>query len=260
MVTAKDIQSTAPSESTASFEAVKTLQGEEILVPPGDLYSDEPPLETDLHLRQMLLLITSLEWLWRDRNDFFASGNLTIYFSPKQIKSQDFRGPDFFVVLDTERRTRKSWVVWEEDGKYPNVIVEVLSSSTEKEDRTTKKRIYQDTFRTPEYFWVDPDTGKFAGFVLMAGKYQPISANSEGHLWSEQLNLFVGVSEGKLRFFTDEGIVVPTPTEAAQATEQELEQAQQQAQAAQQQAQAAQQQTERLANRLRELGIDPETV
>ncbi|MEO0488898.1 MAG: Uma2 family endonuclease, partial [Cyanobacteria bacterium J06659_2] len=103
-------------------------------------------METDLHLRQMLLLITSLEWLWQDRTDFFASGNLTIYFSPKQIKSQDFRGPDFFVVLNTERRTRKSWVVWEEDGKYPNVIIEVLSDSTAQSDRETKKQIYQDTF------------------------------------------------------------------------------------------------------------------
>ena len=128
MVTAKDKRSLAAAESA------------EIVVPPGDLYSDEPTLETDLHLRQMLALITSLEWLWQDRQDFYTSGNLTIYFSPKQIKSQDFRGPDFFVVLDTERRPRKSWVVWQEGGKYPNVIVEVLSDSTAREDRTTKKQ------------------------------------------------------------------------------------------------------------------------
>ncbi|HEY9813991.1 MAG TPA: Uma2 family endonuclease, partial [Candidatus Sericytochromatia bacterium] len=115
---------------------------EDIIFPPGDLYSDEPPLETDIHLRQMILLIKCLDWLWRKRNDYFASGNLTIYYSPRQLKSEDFRGPDFFVVLGTERKSRKSWVVWEEDGKYPNVIVEILSRSTAATDQGLKKQIY----------------------------------------------------------------------------------------------------------------------
>ena len=228
-----------------------TPTSEEVELPPTDLYSDEPPLETDLHLRQMLLLITSLEWLWQDRNDFFATGNLTIYFSPKQIKSQDFRGPDFFVVLNTERRTRKSWVVWQEDGKYPNVIVEVLSATTAKADRETKKQIYQDTFRTPEYFWIDPETLEFVGFVLMAGEYQAIPPNEAGHLWSRQLELYLGVHEDKLRFFTPEGTLVPTPEESAKV-------AQQQAELAQQQAEQAQQRADRLAAQLRELGVDPD--
>ncbi|MGD1931860.1 MAG: Uma2 family endonuclease [Leptolyngbyaceae cyanobacterium] len=233
MVTAKDKRSLAAAESA------------EIVVPPGDLYSDEPTLETDLHLRQMLALITSLEWLWQDRQDFYTSGNLTIYFSPKQIKSQDFRGPDFFVVLDTERRPRKSWVVWQEGGKYPNVIVEVLSDSTAREDRTTKKQIYQDIFRTPEYFWVDPDTQEFVGFVLMAGAYQPIEPNDAGRLWSRQLDLYLGIHESQLRFFTPAGLLAPTPTEAAQT--------------AQQQAAQAQQRADRLATRLREMGLDPDS-
>lgn len=248
MVTTKDNQASIASESA------------EIVVPPCDLYSDEPQLETDLHLRQILALLTSLEWLWQDRQDFFASGNLTIYFSPKQIKSQDFRGPDFFVVLDTERRTRKSWVVWEEDGKYPNVIFEVLSDSTAKADKTTKKQTYQDIFRTPEYFLIDPVTLEFEGFVLMAGEYQAIEPNSNGHLWSRQLDLFVGIYETQLRFFTAEGDLVPTPPEAAKSSQQQAEQAQQQAEQAQQQAEQAQQQADRLAARLRELGVDPDTV
>ncbi|GET36265.1 hypothetical protein MiSe_10130 [Microseira wollei NIES-4236] len=100
---------------------------EDVIFPPGDLYSDEPPLETELHLEQIMLLLKCLKWLWRDRNDFYAAGNLTIYYSAKQLKSELFRGPDFFVVLDTERKTRKSWVVWQEDGKYPNLILEIIS-------------------------------------------------------------------------------------------------------------------------------------
>ena len=149
----------------------------DVIFPPSDLYSDEPPLETDLHRLQITLLIQCLEWLWGDRNDFYASGNLTIYYSPRQRKSEDFRGPDFFVVLGTERKPRKSWVVWEEDGKYPHVIVEILSPKTAATDRSLKKRIYQDTFRTPDYFWFDPNTLEFAGFHILDGQYQPLEPN-----------------------------------------------------------------------------------
>jgi Uma2 family endonuclease len=100
------------------------------IFPPSDLLSDEPPLETYRHLKQLILLLTSLERLWSDRQDFFAGGNLSIYYSTRQRKSEDVKGPDFFVVLNTERKERKSWVVWEEDGKYPNFILEVLSDRT----------------------------------------------------------------------------------------------------------------------------------
>ncbi len=188
-----------------------------IVPPPSDLYSDEPPLETDLHLRQMLLLIACLEWIWNDRQDFYCAGNLTIYYSPNQRKSEFFRGPDFFVVLDTERKSRKSWIVWEEDGKYPNVIVELLSRSTADTDRGLKKQLYQNNFRTPDYFWFDPDSLEFQGFHLVSGEYQPLSPNAQGWLWSQQLQLFLGIRDRQLRFFTADGELVPTPLEAAQA-------------------------------------------
>jgi Uma2 family endonuclease len=225
----------------------------DVIFPPGDLYSDEPPWETELHLRQIILLLQCLEWLWRDRNNFYAAGNLTIYYSPRQRKSENFRGPDFFVVLGTERKLRKSWVVWDEDGKYPNVIVEILSDSTAQTDRGLKKEIYQDTFRTPDYFWFDPYTQEFAGFTLVSGEYQPLQANEQGYLWSHQLGLYLGIYQGLLRFFTQDGQLVPAPEEVA---EQETQRAEQETQRAQQVAEKA----ERLAAKLRELNIDPDTL
>ncbi len=239
------------SSEELSIEQIAKQLGTSL--PPTDLYSDEPELESDLHLRQIFILIASLEWLWRDRTDFFASGNLTVYFSQKQTKTRDFRGPDFLVVLDTERRSRKSWTIWEEEGKYPNVIVEVLSDSTAKVDRTTKKALYQNTFRLPEYFWFDPVSLEFAGFILVGGQYEPIEANESGQLWSRQLGLFLGLHDNQLRYFTAEGELVLSPTEAAQIAERTATEARQSATEAQQKAQ-------RLAERLRELGIDPETV
>ena len=214
---------------------------EEVVFPPGDLESNEPPLETYLHLQQMLLLIKCLDWWWRERNDYFATGNLTIYYSPQQRKSEDFRGPDFFVVLNTEGKPRKSWVVWEENGKYPNVIIELLSYSTAATDRGLKKQIYQDIFRTPEYFWFDPQSLEFAGFELVRGTYQQLQPNEQGWLWSEQLELYLGIHEQKLRFFTREEQLVPTPEEVAIAQQQRANQEQQRAEQEQQRAEQEQQ-------------------
>jgi Uma2 family endonuclease len=224
-----------------------------IILPPGERYSDEPPLETDLHRDQIDLLIRLLKWLWSDRQDFYASGNLTVYYSPKQLKSEDFRGPDFFIVLDTEQRPRKSWTVWEEGGKYPNLIVELLSDSTASTDRGLKKQIYQDIFRTPDYFWFDPHSLEFEGFHLLDGAYQPIPVTEQGWRWSQQLGLYLGIHNQQLRFFTADGILVASPEESAIAE-------QQRAEIAQQQTEIAQQRNEKLVAKLRELGIDPDRI
>ncbi|WP_375328359.1 Uma2 family endonuclease [Microcystis sp. BLCC-F210] len=267
----------------------------EVTCPPTDLWSDEPPLESDLHLQQIIILLSCLELLWQEKNDYYASGNLTIYYNEEQLKKRNFCGPDFFVVLDTEKRPRKSWVVWGEQGKYPNVIVEILSDSTANIDRTKKKILYQNTFRTPNYFWFDPNTLELQGFRLIEGQYQAISANEQGYLWSEELGLYLGIFDRKLRYFTVDGQLVPTPQEAElqerqakeqallekeqerQAKEQALLEKEQERQAKEQallekeQERQAKEQAllekeqerqakKRLAAKLRELGINPQTI
>ena len=113
--------------------AAITAQELELQMPDArKLLSDEPEMESSLHYMQLLLLVTSLEWAWRERDDFFIGANLTIYFSRQQLKHRDFRGPDFFLVKNTTRSPRNSWVVWEEDGRYPDLIIELLSDSTAK--------------------------------------------------------------------------------------------------------------------------------
>ncbi len=202
-----------------------------------EVESNEPEMESSLHYAQLALLVSCLEWLWRDRDDFFIGANLTIYFSRQQLKNRDFRGPDFFLVKATQKRPRKSWVVWEEDGKYPDLIIELLSESTADIDRTLKKDLYQERFRTHEYFWFSPDDLEFAGFRLLGQNYQAISPNQAGWLWSETLELYLGIYNGQLRYFNSQGQLVRTPEEDAMRTQRRAEQ---------------------LAEQLRSLGIEPE--
>ncbi|MDY7007309.1 MAG: Uma2 family endonuclease [Cyanobacteriota bacterium] len=252
---------------------VLTAQQLEAIMPDAtQLESDEPEMESSQHYMQLMLLVSCLEWLWRDRNDYFIGANLTIFYSRQYLKTKDFRGPDFFLVKQTEKRPRKSWVVWEENGKYPNLIIELLSDSTARVDRNMKKELYQNNFRTPEYFWFDPESLEFMGFRLAQNGYAEIQPNNQGWRWSQELELYLGVDGGQLRYFTANGQRVPTPQEAAieeqllvqkaqsqvQKAQSQVQQAQSQVQQAQSQVQQERERAERLAQRLRELGINPD--
>ncbi|AFZ13737.1 protein of unknown function DUF820 [Crinalium epipsammum PCC 9333] len=123
-------------------------------MPPTDLiFDDGEPLESNRHRIAMNVLIRSMLTALAQRNDYFAGGNMFIYYSSAQARNRDFRGPDFFIVLNVDGRTdRQGWVVWEENGRYPDVIVELMSPSTAQVDICAKKDIYEQTFRTPDYF------------------------------------------------------------------------------------------------------------
>jgi len=212
-------------------------------------YDDGMPMETQRHALQLQLLIDPLRLYWEDRQDAYVGGNMFIYFSLEQVRNQDFRGPDFFAVLDVSKRERKSWVVWEE-GKGPDVVIELLSESTAAQDKGEKKEIYQNLLRVPEYFWFDPFSGEWAGFSLRCGEYEAIAEDSQGRLISRVLRLALVRWEGVyqeiearwLRWATLTGVLLPTPQETAVAAQRQAAEAQHQAAEAQRQAAEAQHQ------------------
>jgi Uma2 family endonuclease len=219
----------------------------------SQLYSEEPEMESSLHYQQLALLVAILEWIWRDRQDFFIGANLSVYFSREFLKNRDFRGPDFFLVKNTERRPRNSWVVWEEGGRYPDLIIELLSPTTAEIDREIKKDLYETRFRTPEYFLFAPDSLEFQGYSLVEGKYRPIESDEHGRKWSMVLEMFLGIVDGRLRYFDRDGLLVASPEEDALISRKAVEY---EAQRAAHEAERA----DKLAAKLRELGVNPDKI
>jgi Uma2 family endonuclease len=240
------------------------------------LEGDGEPLESDWHVVQIHLLDELVRQLFQGRTDFFCGGNMFIYYSLRQARSVKrgrplYKGPDFFVVKDVDgTKPRKYWLVWDEDGRYPDVIVELLSPTTAEKDKGENLRLYERVFRTGEYFWYDVETRELAGFRLREGRYVPIEPNEQGWLWSQELGAWLGVWEGVyqgrhypwLRLYYADGTLVPTQAEAerqrAEAERQRAEEALRQVEAERQRAEAERQRAERLAQRLRELGYEPE--
>jgi Uma2 family endonuclease len=227
-----------------------------ILLPPtqDELPCDDGmPMETERHKLQMDLLIYPLKpWLDRYPEGGYVGGNMFVYFSLEQVRQQDFRGPDVFVALEVPRRERKSWVVWEE-GKGPDVVIELLSEATAGEDKGRKKLIYQNQLRVAEYFWFDPfNPDDWAGFDLRHGVYRALSPDDRGRLISQRLGLaltrwqgvYADVETTWLRWATLEGDLLPTSRELLELETQRVKQERQRAEMERQRAEAERQRAE----------------
>lgn len=215
---------------------------------------DGEPMETERHIKQMDLLIASLEpWLVEHQKGY-VSGNMFVYYSAQQLRHQDFKGPDVFVVLDVPLGERKSWVSWQE-GKTPDVVIELLSESTAHYDKTQKKRIYQTQMKVAEYFWYDPfNSEDLKGFRLNGGIYQEIPLQNQSFLVSQQLGLtlvrwlgvYRNVKTTWLRWATLEGMLLLLPDEAErQRAEVERQRAEVERQRAETEAQRAEAEAQR---------------
>jgi Uma2 family endonuclease len=232
-----------------------------VAMPPTqkDLPSDDGNnMETQRHKMQMDILIETLyPWL-EERSDGYVGGNMFLYFSMVQVRNQDFQGPDFFAVLDVPKGERLSWVVWEE-GKAPNIVIELLSPSTAAKDKLAKKLTYQNQVRVPEYFWFDPfNPDDLAGFSLDQGIYQPLFPDAQDRFISQQLQLalvkwygsYGGVNNIWLRWETLDGVLLPTSQENAIKAQVQAQEAQVQARETQTQVQEMQKRSQDLENLL----------
>lgn len=253
--------------------------------PPGEdslPYDFGPNLESDQHRETMAEVIQTLQdWLAaQGKNDTAVMGNMALYFSVRQVQANDFLGPDIMVVRGTTLRKRKSWVCWEEE-RSPNVVIELLSETTEERDRGDKMATYALVLRTPEYFLFDPIDGRLEGYRLdpIAQAYSPMPPDADGHLAVDQLGLHLGVvwierdpdgPQPNLRWFDRDGARIPNRIERVAAAERAAqdakaqalaaERAVQAAQAAKAEALAAEARAARLAEKLRALGLNPEDL
>jgi hypothetical protein len=142
----------------------------------------------------------------------------------ENLEPKAFRGPDVFWIGGVARYLRRYWAAWNEGGRLPDMIIELLSPSTAKIDRTVKKDLYARVFRTKEYFMVDPETLRVEGFDLAGRTYQPKAPAAQGRMWCSQLRAYLGFWHGVwmeaeadwVRLFRPDGSLLPTKAEAAE--------------------------------------------
>jgi Uma2 family endonuclease len=211
--------------------------------------------ETDWHRDLMHVLIAILRWYYAADPMVYVSGNLLLFY--ERGNKRRHVSPDVFVVKGITKRQRLNYLLWRE-GKGPDFVIELTSSSTRKEDLQTKFELYQNVLRVREYFLFDP-LGDYLepplqGYRLWRGRYGAIKPVA-GRLPSKVLGLHLERAGEQLRLYhPGTGLWLPTSEEIAEqaeaARQQEAQARQQEAQARQQEAHARQQ-AEAEAARLR---------
>src|SRR5258708_16415094 len=97
--------------------------------------------ESDWHRKLMHDRIETLDERFAADPDVYVSGNLLIFYVPGDRLRH--LSPDVFVVRGVPKRERPNYLTWEE-GKGPDVVIELTSTSTRDEDVDDKFQLYQD--------------------------------------------------------------------------------------------------------------------
>ena len=214
-----------------------------------------------------------------------------IYWRETDPPEKGAEAPDWFYVPHVPPRLagqiRRSYVVWRE-FIAPTIALEFASQDgSEERDATPlsaahngvpaskpgKFWVYERIIRIPYYGIFLVNSGEFEMYELLAGRYQRMHPNDRGHYAIPPLQVEIGVWQGAyqnqtqpwLRWWDREGNLLLTGQERAeqehQRAEQERQRAEQERQRAEQECQRADEaeaRAARLAERLRELGIDPQ--
>jgi Uma2 family endonuclease len=159
----------------------------------------KPMAETDKHRQQMIDLLDALKEYCRPEPGVYITGNIFMHFRDEAGEWQSI-APDIFIVKGVEKKDRPSYNI-EEEGKAPDLIIELVSRSSKVEDLGNKRIIYAG-LGVKEYFLFDP-TGELLseplrGNRLEGNEYLPMLG---ARLRSEVLGLDLVVEKGRLRLY-----------------------------------------------------------
>jgi Uma2 family endonuclease len=184
----------------------------------------KPMAETDRHRDLMVDLIKVLQLFYALVPDVYVSGNLLLFY--ERGNKRRHVSPDVFVSRKVPKRERLNYLVWEE-GKGPDLVIELTSSSTRHTDVSRKFRLYRDVLKVNEYFLFDPFGDyldpQLQGYRLQRGKYVPIRPVA-GRLPSKVLRLHFEAHGKDLRLFDPAAERwLPTPMEIVAETKAEIQ-------------------------------------
>ena len=257
---------------------------------------DDTPVDNLQSEKQQRLLVEPLYSSKVLPPPFLAAANVGLFYKLKTAPIV----PDVMLSLDVQcaddfsKKQNRAYFVWE-FGKLPEVCVEIVSNqegdeltlsrkSQQKGKTTIKKDLYAQ-IRIPYYVVFDP-LKQIQGKDGMDEALLRVWANSVGRryteltpptgisevgqvVWLEEVGLGLTLWSGQfeedvtrlwLRWCDPDGRVIPTGAEGQAIEQQRADTEQQRADAERQGREAEKQRADRLADRLRAMGIDPNDV
>ncbi|GDZ94824.1 hypothetical protein PA905_27810 [Planktothrix agardhii CCAP 1459/11A] len=239
-----------------------TLNPTEIIYPETD---GKPMANNTEQFNWIVAIEQNLEWLFANDPNVFVAGDLFWY--PVEGKPHIVNAPDVLVVLGRPKGKRGSYMQWKEEGIAPQVVFEILSPGNTKSEME-RKLVFYERYGVEEYYIYNPDNYQFQGWQRGDGGLDVIEI-SENYV-SPRLGIRFEVSEHPLQIYHPDGAKFLSYVEINQQLEQEIQWAETERQRAETEHQRAEeteillrQETERsqrLAERLRQMGINPDEL
>lgn len=193
----------------------------------------QPMAENDLQYRWIVMLRGNIGLLFKDRPDVYVAADHLVYAQEGDPSVR--QAPDTYVVFGRPKGDRGSYRVWDEDGIFPQVVFEVMSPGNRRAEMDRKLAFY-DRYGAEEYYVIDPQRNRVAGYLRSASGLIDIPDMSG---WvSPRLGVRFDTSGPEPVLYRPDGRRFLTYEDQAEEA-----------------AKAA-----RLAAKLRELGVDPDTV
>lgn len=198
-----------------------------------------------------------------------------IYWRVAQPPHRGAEAPDWFYVGNVppllDGQVRRSYVLWQEIIP-PKIVIEFVSGNgTEERDRTPwegKFWVYETVIRPAYYAIYEVNKAQVEVYQFVSTGYQQMQANEQGRFPIKELGVELGIWQGSyqgmdlpwLRWWSASGDLLLAGEERAEQAQAIAEQERSKAEQAQAVAEQERQQKEKLATKLRELGIDPDTL
>jgi Uma2 family endonuclease len=226
----------------------------EVIYPDSD---GKPMADNTKQFRWIVTIKENLEWLFADDPNVFIAGDLLWY--PVEGNNKTCQAPDAMVVFGRPKGDRGSYKQWQEDNIPPQVVFEILSPGNTRAEMN-RKLLFYDRFDVEEYYLYDPDQNELSGW-LRTESFLDVIDTIDGWI-SPRLKIRFDLSSSQLQIFYPDGTQFLTYTEIAQRAEQAEQRAEAAEQRAEQERQRAEQAEARaaiLAERLRAMGIEPDS-
>jgi Uma2 family endonuclease len=218
----------------------------------------KPMADNTVQFDWISIIKWNLEHQFAADPNVFVAGDHLIY--PEEGKVNVCQAPDVYVAFGPPKGDRGSFKVWEE-GVFPQVVFEVWSPNN-RPDQMEKKKSFYEKYGAEEYYIVYPEYPAHAeGWLREGQRFIPIP-EMNGCV-SLRLGIRFIIEDGNLQLIGQNGRRFVSPSEiAAERDEAEERVRQEQKRAKQEQKRAEQEQkrAERFAAKLRELGIDPDSL
>ncbi|MEG5023802.1 Uma2 family endonuclease [Microcoleus sp. AT8-B5] len=221
---------------------------EEIIYPSSD---GQPMADSTIQYKLIVTIKEGCESLFKNDPNVFVAADLLWY--PVEGRPDISQAPDTMVVFGRPKGDRPSYIQYREDNIAPQVAFEIRSHN-DSQTKMNKKLAFYQRHGVEEYYVYDPERNELEGWQRIEGILEVIEP-MEGWI-SPRLGVRFELVEDRLEIYRPDGEQFLSYAELEEQRGLYRQRLQQESQRAEQESQRA----ERLAAKLREMNIDPDSI